>query len=387
MERYNAYRDDQQKKPHTPGTWVIYFGLAAVPLFILGQSLIATDDSARRRATFLQMAAFVGSGLGLLVTTSLLGLRKYLQDRGAKIPPAMTAGWLGMGAMLIVSFLVIGAVLPRPHSETPLVNIGKIGKQDRKASKYAMKKDDSAGKGEGAAGEKKEAGDGKGNAKGGKEGGNAGQKGGGGGKGKDQGGKQSDQQGKQGDKQSDQKGKQGDDPQKKDGPNAKQGDGAEKKGNSEEGKDSGDKADGDSNDGSDGQESSSPSKLGEVLEKISSGVKWIVWIVVAIAVIVGIVIFFLKFLAPFTSSGARPARLAEELVRQEEGASPGRRQGSGRGGRGRAVRPTVRFVHESVPGRHFFVATGRGVGRVHVQCPRKLGGGPRGGAIAGGDGP
>jgi hypothetical protein len=297
VDRYDAYREEEKKKPHTPGTWVIYFGLAAVPLFILGQSLIPVDDTARRRATFLQMAAFVGSGLGLLVTTSLLGLRKYLLDRGAKIPPAMTAGWLGLGAALIVAFLVFGAVLPRPHSETPLVDIGKIGKQERKASKYAMKKDDAAGKGEGAGGQKKEAGDGKGNAKGGKPGGSAGQKGGGGGKGKNQGGKQGDKQGGKGDG----KGKNGDD-QQKNGPNAKQGDDADKKGNPEDGKDSGDKAEGDAeNDGSDGQDSSRPTKLGEALEKVATGVKWIVWIVVAIAAVVGLFLFILKFLAPFTS--------------------------------------------------------------------------------------
>lgn len=299
VDKYNAYREEENKKPHTPGTWVVYFGLAAIPLFILGQSLIPVDDSSRRRATFLLMAAFVGSGLGLLVTTSLLGLRKYLQDRGAKIPPAMTAGWLGMGAALIVGFLVVGAVLPRPHSETPLVNVGKIGKQDRKASKYAQRKDDAAGKGDGAAGEKKEAGDGKNNAKGGKEGGNAGEKGGGGGKGKDQGGKQQDKQGNQGGKEGDQKGK-GEDGQKKDGPNAKQGNDADKKGNRDEGN-AGDKADGDGSDGSDVADSSGPTNLGEALETISKGVKWIVWIVVAIAVIVGIILFVLKFLAPFTN--------------------------------------------------------------------------------------
>jgi hypothetical protein len=299
VDQYNAYRDEEKKKPHTPGTWVIYFGLAAIPLFILGQSLIPVDDSSRRRSTFILMAAFVGSGLGLLVTTSLLGLRKYLQDRGAKIPPAMTAGWLGMGAALIVGFLVVGAVLPRPHSETPLVSIGKIGKQDRKASKNAMKRDDAAGKGEGAAGEKKEAGDGKGNAKGGKEGGSAGEKGGGGGKGKDQGGKQSDKQG-QGGKQGDKQGKDGNDEKQKDGPNAKQDKNADQKGGQDQG-DAADKAEGDSNDGNSSSDSGSPTKLGEALETISKGVKWVVWIIVAIAVIVGLFLFVLKFLAPFTN--------------------------------------------------------------------------------------
>ena len=37
-----------------------------------------------------------------------------------------------------------------------------------------------------------------------------------------------------------------------------------------------------------------------MFEKVGSFVKWIVWIVVAVAVIVGIVIFVLRYLAPFT---------------------------------------------------------------------------------------
>ena len=40
IERYKKQRDAKRKGPHTPGVWVIYFALAALPLFALGQSLI-----------------------------------------------------------------------------------------------------------------------------------------------------------------------------------------------------------------------------------------------------------------------------------------------------------------------------------------------------------
>ena len=72
--------------PHTPGVWVIYFALAALPLFALGQSLIDPRDDKRRQATFLQMVGVRRQRPGLLVTTSLLGLRRYLRQRKAKIP-------------------------------------------------------------------------------------------------------------------------------------------------------------------------------------------------------------------------------------------------------------------------------------------------------------
>ncbi len=59
IEKYKKQRDAKRKGPHTPGVWVIYFALAALPLFALGQSLVGPDDDARRRATFLQMAVYI----------------------------------------------------------------------------------------------------------------------------------------------------------------------------------------------------------------------------------------------------------------------------------------------------------------------------------------
>ena len=307
VQRFNEYREARKKKPHTPGTWVIYFGLAAVPIFILGQSLIAADDGRRRFWTLVEMALFVGSGLGLLVTTSLLGLKKYLQDRGARIPGAMTASWLGLGAILIVTFLVLGALLPRPHSETPLVSLPKSGKSERKANQMSPYKGNEAGKGEGAKGNKTEAGDGKGNAKGGKEGGK-------GEKGEAKSGSGS-KDGKAassgGDKKSDQSGngKQKSDQSKdnKQGDNKQPGDDQkgerrndDNKSESQQG-DEANKPDDEKSNGGNSESQSSSSKLAETFEKIGSGLKWIVWIVVAILVVVGIVLFILKGLAPFTA--------------------------------------------------------------------------------------
>jgi hypothetical protein len=310
--RWRRYREAQWNKPHTPGVWVVYFSLAALPLFALGQSLIDPADTARRRATFLQMAVYVGSGLGLLVTTSLLGLRKYLRERGAKIPGAMTAGWLGLGAVLILGFLALGALLPRPHSETPWFGLERAGTKDRKASKYAVIKDGSAGKGEGAAGKKTEAGEGKQSGKGGKEGGNAGEKGKGGGKGQDQGGNQGRGQG------GDAKGKQGNDDKQQNGNDRKnqggqqadpdrrserQGGKADENDRKAEGDgEQGREADGEASesDGSRDETSSSP-QVSKTLETVATGLKWLVWVIVAVLVVVGIVIFVLKFLAPFTT--------------------------------------------------------------------------------------
>jgi hypothetical protein len=303
FERFQAYREAQKKKPHTPGTWVLYFGLAALPVFALGQSLISPDDVARRRTTFLEMAAFVGSGLGLLVTTSLLGLRRYLQERGARVPTAMTVGWLGLGVVLIVAFLGLGALLPRPHTETPWFDLQRAGKQDRAASKNAVVRDNSAGKGDGAKGGKTEAGDGSNTAKGGKPGGPKGDKGDGTGKGDKQGGKD----GPKGDGE------------KKDGEKGSEGSGSDR------GEAEGKAEESDDGDGS----QSGASRLGEAVASVANVVKWIVWVLIALAVIAGVVLFVLKWLAPFTDWAKNLLAWFQGLFGSKKKTSAGRPSGDG----------------------------------------------------------
>jgi hypothetical protein len=316
-ERYQKYREWRKKKPHTPGVWVLYFALAALPLFALGQALIPAEDSARRSSTFWQMAIYIGSALGLLMTTTLLGLRRYVEDRNASISTRMTATWLTLGGVLIVAFLVVGALMPRPHSETPLFTL-KGSKKDRQASKNAQIRDQNAGNGDGAKGEKKEAGNGQANAKGGKDGGKGdGQKAAGAGK---QQNKQGGEPGKQagGEKGSnDNKGQQnnqkGNDPNKQD-QNQKQ----DQKQNQNQNKNDpnkdnqqgepdkldgeGEKADAEGNDaeGSSSKSSETMEKLTQAFEKIGTGFKWIVWIVLAVVAIVGGIYFVVKHLANFT---------------------------------------------------------------------------------------
>jgi hypothetical protein len=295
IERYKKHREAKRNGPHTPGVWVIYFALAALPLFALGQSLVDPGDDARRRATFLQMAVYIASALGLLVTTSLLGLRRYLRQRKAKIPTALAGGWLGLGAVLIVVFLLLGTFLPRPHSEVPWFGIARAGKGDREASKYSVSKS-GAGKGEGAAGDKSKAGDGSASAKNGKPGGgNTGEKG--------SGGKGQEGKGGSGNKSS-------------------QSGGTEKgggKGEGDEREARKDEEDRDREGGGEGSEreesqgdggrertgSQSDTQLGAALEKVASVLKWIVFAIVAVIVVVVVVLAILRGLAPFTDWAKR----------------------------------------------------------------------------------
>ena len=304
-QRYQQYRDWRKKKPHTPGVWVLYFALAAIPLYGLGQAMIPGDDAARRGNTFWQMATYIAAALGLLMTTTLLGLKRYLEARNASIPTPLTVAWLGLGGMLVVLFIGVAAILPRPHSETPLYSFDN-GKKGKKASQYSQVNDKSAGEGQGAKGQKTEAGDGKSNAKGGKEGGQGKGESKSGSGGQKQGNTSGNKQGEKSNGNSD-KGKQG---EKSNGPNNKQQDDQKaKQGEKQEGKqDDANKSEGDADktDDKDKDEEGNDNKsetmqnLTKALESVSDVVKWIIWIAIALLVIVGGGYLFLKHASNFS---------------------------------------------------------------------------------------
>jgi hypothetical protein len=149
-DRYRRYRD-QQKKNHTPGVWVVYFALAALPIYGLGQALIEVDDMERRSATFWLMILYVASSLGLLVTTAFLGLRRYLRQRKVQMPKAITGAWLAVGGGLLLALVFIGALLPRPAAEFSILNLTPAGSKPRDASEFAAQSGE-PGKGEGRPG-------------------------------------------------------------------------------------------------------------------------------------------------------------------------------------------------------------------------------------------
>jgi hypothetical protein len=106
-----------KKGKHTPGLWVLYFSLAALPLFGVGQYWVPAEDVGRRRYVFSLLLVYVAAALALLVTTSFLGLRRYLRQRNVEMPAPMAANWVAIGAVLIVIVMLLSALIPRPHAE------------------------------------------------------------------------------------------------------------------------------------------------------------------------------------------------------------------------------------------------------------------------------
>jgi len=131
----------RQRRPHAPGLSVVYFSLAALPLFGIGELLTPAGDLAQRRA-FGFLLIYVASGLGLLLTTSFLGLRRYLRQRKVEMPAVMASMWLVIGCTLIVAVLIFAALLPRPdaqHAVSRLLSVPHSG--DQKPSRYAAGSD------------------------------------------------------------------------------------------------------------------------------------------------------------------------------------------------------------------------------------------------------
>src|SRR5262249_54274682 len=100
---------------------------------------------------FWMLTVYVACGLGLLMTTCFLGLRRYLRQKGLRMPAKMTATWLTVGGGLVLALVLVGAFLPRPYPEYPLLEMVGAKAPKRKASDYAMK-GGPAGEGQGRPG-------------------------------------------------------------------------------------------------------------------------------------------------------------------------------------------------------------------------------------------
>jgi hypothetical protein len=103
--------------------WVLYFSLAALPLFGFGQHWIPVAELGRRRYVFALLLVYVAAALALLVTTSFLNLRRYLRQRRVEMPLATAGTWGGVGAALIVVVMLLAALVPRPGAEIALSRV------------------------------------------------------------------------------------------------------------------------------------------------------------------------------------------------------------------------------------------------------------------------
>jgi hypothetical protein len=133
---------EHRHRPHAPGVWVVYFSLAALPLFGIGQFFIPAGNQENRQYAFQLLCIYTASGLALLLATSFLGLRRYLRQRRQEMPLPIVNFWLGIGGILIVAAMIFALLLPRTNAEYDLSELAlRVGSPDQNSSPYAVGSD------------------------------------------------------------------------------------------------------------------------------------------------------------------------------------------------------------------------------------------------------
>ncbi len=112
-EDSSVVRKSPRRKTHQPGRTVMYLALAALPLFGLGQFLLRSDMGTWGTAQWY-LTVYLFSSLSLLVTTSFLGLRRYLRQRKVDMPFDVTIAWLAGGLAMIALILSVASIAPMP---------------------------------------------------------------------------------------------------------------------------------------------------------------------------------------------------------------------------------------------------------------------------------
>ncbi len=125
------------RKTHQPGRTVMWLALGALPLFGLGQFMLRSDEATWNRAKFL-LAVYLFASLSLLVTTSFLGLRRYLRQRGVDMPSNVSIGWIAGGILLVLAILFCAYMAPVPGQLLASFELPTFldPPDDRKASRW-----------------------------------------------------------------------------------------------------------------------------------------------------------------------------------------------------------------------------------------------------------
>lgn len=129
-------------KGHAPGKWLVWFSIFALPAFGFGHSLLADDREAAKAFGFQMLCLYVVMALCLLMTTSFLGLRRYLRQRYLRMPLSVTGLWMIMGSIIALVILGVALLLPRPNASYDVAAmIEQVADEVQKASDKAFSDD------------------------------------------------------------------------------------------------------------------------------------------------------------------------------------------------------------------------------------------------------
>jgi hypothetical protein len=105
----------RRKRKNTPGIWAFQFFVLGLGLFAIGQLFVDTSERARQYGIKM-FAIYLFAGLGLMMFVSLVGLFRYLRQRGAEMPNSIAGAWLVAGTG--IAAILVGIVLLFPWPNT-----------------------------------------------------------------------------------------------------------------------------------------------------------------------------------------------------------------------------------------------------------------------------
>ncbi|HMP80553.1 MAG TPA: hypothetical protein PKD54_13950 [Pirellulaceae bacterium] len=130
------------KPANTPGLWVLCTALVTLPAFALGQWFVPADYPGGFGYAKLLFAVHVAAGLGLMTTTSLLGLQRYLNNRRIGLPADVAQTWIIAGGLIAALVLVLIWVAPQFHAQSRLQGtLSWLSAKERPSDKKALGRD------------------------------------------------------------------------------------------------------------------------------------------------------------------------------------------------------------------------------------------------------
>ena len=140
-QRIFANKSERKGKAHSPGLWIVWISLIALPVFGFAQ-LGLDETSGERRMAFIFLTVYMAAALSLLLCASFLGLRRYLRQRYLKMPLGVTGSWVTLGVGVTIATMLACLILPRPDASMSLPQIvDKVSDAAQEASEWAFLKD------------------------------------------------------------------------------------------------------------------------------------------------------------------------------------------------------------------------------------------------------
>jgi len=104
----------KSKRFKHPGLAVACFTGVGCVLFALTEPVVSRAGSDLREASFRYLVAFVGCGMFLLATTTLVSVRTYVHKKGIEVFPGAVPIWLVSAGVVVLAILALARILPAP---------------------------------------------------------------------------------------------------------------------------------------------------------------------------------------------------------------------------------------------------------------------------------